>query len=437
MKPFIKYIVLLMMLFTWIKATSQELNIVSIERLQTDLYARTNPRTDNHGNYCAVVRIGIPSLMGITFDESVGEVSYNAGEYIFYVSPNTPSISVRNSSKDIICTIDFEANGYEIESKAAYRVLLATKEMRDVVFNLTPADAYVKIGEEEIQAKDGLVVKSLQVGEELHDYTVHAKGYHSISGSFVVEEDNIPFNINLQPITYRISLDVNVKRYTLFVDGAMVEPQNDCIELTEGSHYIRVVAEKYDDYSTTLNVNQTMNKSISVEMIRSNDYFTRTKKSLRARISIYGGGGLIFLPEEEDSGTDYNFRIGFDCEWYWGRYFSFRPAIEAIAYPKEGVINEEDGTIISVNVPLLFNINKPLGRMNNKHFSVGVGPLLGIAFDTSSDDSDDNKDFVGGGRIEARLILNHFILGVNADYVKDNIIFCSHINTMLTLGYRF
>ena len=71
---------------------AQEIRVRNISQLTTDLSARSVARLDDNNKECAIVRVNIPSIKTIKFENIVGEVEYNAGEYILYVSEGTNQI---------------------------------------------------------------------------------------------------------------------------------------------------------------------------------------------------------------------------------------------------------------------------------------------------------------------------------------------------------
>lgn len=73
---------------------SQEIKIKAVECNPLDLSAKTNQRKDLNGQQCALVKIKLP-VRGAEFKGNIiGNVDFNAGEYIIYVSPGTKKLSL-------------------------------------------------------------------------------------------------------------------------------------------------------------------------------------------------------------------------------------------------------------------------------------------------------------------------------------------------------
>ena len=126
------------------------------------------------------------------------------------------------------------------------------------------------------------------------------------------------------------------------------------------------------------------------------------------------------------------------------RWLTFRFGIEAM-FLCGNDIQVDDKTPFIMDFPLMFSMNAPLGKFNRNHFSIGLGPVIGFASlldnkenNTSSSDKDENYLLLGG-RLEARFSFNHFILGVNVDYLNTEKVIGGDgiIAPMVSLGYKF
>ena len=87
---------------------------------------------------------------------------------------------------------------------------------------------------------------------------------------------------------------------------------------------------------------------------------------------------------------------------------------------------------------------QPLGKLNRNHFSVGLGPVLGYAFvgegEEDSNEDTENYDIIGGGRLEARFTINHFILTAGLEYqyhIMQQMSEKGFLVPSITVGYKF
>jgi hypothetical protein len=107
---------------------AQEIWVKDICQLTTDISARSEPRLSSDGKDCAIVRVNVPTIKTMDFkDNTVGEISYIAGEYKVYIPEGTKQIPIYvegyNCEK-----IDFENFNISVEGKCVYRVTLAIKK---------------------------------------------------------------------------------------------------------------------------------------------------------------------------------------------------------------------------------------------------------------------------------------------------------------------
>ena len=70
---------------------------------------------------------------------------------------------------------------------------------------------------------------------------------------------------------------------------------------------------------------------------------------------------------------------------------------------------------------------------------IGYASLLEDEENSSNSSSEENQGLLLGGRLEARFSFNHFILGVNVDYLNAEKVIGGDgiIAPMVSLGYKF
>ena len=104
--------------------SAQVYQVEDVVELKTDLSARTSPRKDAEGKDCALLKVNVPSVKGMQFSESVGEVKYLPGELDVYVPEGTARIkySFQGTGKEY--TLDFSEYGISIVGKSVYKIVL-------------------------------------------------------------------------------------------------------------------------------------------------------------------------------------------------------------------------------------------------------------------------------------------------------------------------
>lgn len=427
--------------------SAQEISVKEVKELGMDITASKYERIDNAGKSCAVIKVALPSSGNISFTPCVGETVYKSGQYIVYVSEGTTSLTVMKNNS-AVCIIDFKNNGLEITSKHTYMATLDVEQTREAVFHIQPANATLKINDKTVELDNDGTAKFTCKPDIMYNYIIQADNYETVEDGFMLdpEEGYIePINVILEPKMSNVTFTGNVDEVEVIVNNesyGMVKNGNS-IQLPFGINDIRIIAEKYEEWNQKISISGETSK-VNFIMQKAND----VSKKLRSRTSFYVGSGFIFdFNSEMNMGKQnlagYPIKVGVDVEKFITRWFTFRSGIEAMFFMGDE-LKINDQSPFSINVPLMFSLNAPLGKLNRHHFSVGLGPVLGYAFldggEDSNSDSEDKFDILGGGRLEARFTFNHFILSAGLDYqyfIKQQLCENGFLVPSLTLGYKF
>ena len=112
---------LLLVCFTM---SAQVYHVEDVVELKTDLSARTSPRKDAEGKDCALLKVSVPSVKGMQFSESVGDIQYLPGELDVYVPEGTVRVRYSFQGSGQEYTLDFSEYGIGIVGKSVYKVVL-------------------------------------------------------------------------------------------------------------------------------------------------------------------------------------------------------------------------------------------------------------------------------------------------------------------------
>lgn len=440
--------------FMTLSVYGQGLTVKSVTEDIKNIKASVDERPDGNGKPCALIKIEVPSLKGLSFDGSVGITEYNSGVYYVYTSPGIARLSVLNNNKKV-CDIDFAAHNIQIESKHTYVVELA-ELVREKIFMIEPANASLTVDGKAVELVDGVGKFTCDAGVTYH-YTLTADGYIQKDGEFTYSDEeggHEPLDVLMErkivPVTFRC----NVEKFEVIVDDGDPHPMvnnGGTVYIPVGSTAIRVRASKYDDWEQTAMIQDDGGSTINVTLKKSSS----VSDEFRDRMGLVVSGGLAIPFGADkygiDNATGYPIKVGAEYEHFFKRWFTFRTGVEFFYYAGNDM-KMDDKHPFAFDIPLVFNVNVPLGRLNRNFFTVGIGPVFGLgsffdsskdddstaAGDDSADDSDDTK-FLAGGRVEARLIVRKFMIGATIDYhyCKDVIKGDGMILPMVTLGYRF
>jgi hypothetical protein len=124
------------MLLAQTLAFGQKITIKNVKLVSSDITASKNERKDAAGNFCAVVKVQIPTVTGLKFSNSVGNVDHSSGEYIVYVSPGIKTLTISDNNNATLCIVNFEKEEIEVTSKCTYQVELTQDQVLNKIFKI-------------------------------------------------------------------------------------------------------------------------------------------------------------------------------------------------------------------------------------------------------------------------------------------------------------
>ena len=259
----------------------------------------------------------------------------------------------------------------------------------------------------------------------------------------VTPEENTlePIDILLDRQLTLVTLLCTAKKFDVVLESGetFTTRNNTMVNFPKGRYRVQVMAEGYE----TLNGEVVVDDNTKELMFSLSKQKSNVTKKLRKRIVLYGGGGYCFTFDnrtnmEKETVEGYPFRLGLEYEHFWARHFTFRIGGEFMGYGGDNM-KCDDETPMVIEFPFSFNVNIPLGKFNRHHFSIGVGPMLGLGWYKEEESSDeDSTGFFYGARADARFTLNHFVIGENVDYHNcKTFLDDDFIAPMAFIGYKF
>lgn len=410
--------------------------IIELRELPVDLYARINERQNDKGESLAVIKVSLPTLQNITFENSVGEVLEDKGEYIVYVAPGTETLSILSNNQKVAV---LDLRELEIKPKTTYQAILTMNQTRQQIgVQVEPYDANVEI----VEIVDGGIGDKQKVELDAmgngffsyipgktYQYSISRKYYEPVLGEFQGMEDEAEMEAIayiLEPKTANVTFNTNTgdSQLSIYVDGILNGTINNggTIALPEDEHEITVQAKKknknYKDWTENYLIEDD---GLVVDITDIEEIKNDVGIKLRDRWGVYAGAGIAFGQRINDEKmTGYPIRIGIEYDHFFTRNFSVRPEIEAFIYAGKDFRRENSdgkkGTPFAFDLAVPFNLNVPLSRFNIHFFTLGVGPLIGVLAMDSPYKTEATSLFMYGGRVEARFYLNKFTFGASLDY---------------------
>lgn len=246
---------------------AQELAVKSFYLAETDLTANT-PGTmvyDQNDYLCALIKVET-TQKGFTFEAgmlNVTDVVEHPGEIWVYVPFGTRKITIKHSHLGILRDYQFPS---PVEKGKTYIMKLISGSMRTVVeevqtkqflcIEVEPSDAFLELNGKVKFLDNGVYQELLPFGR--YEYKVTAENYHEQTGVVNLNdpENASRITLSLKPAFGHVSVlqdsQSDIQGASVYIDNKLVGkiPVRD-VQMSSGTHRIRVMAEMYEVYDDT------------------------------------------------------------------------------------------------------------------------------------------------------------------------------------------
>ena len=274
----------ILLVFVWclLTASAQNISVASFRMLENDLTANTHGtmERDQNGEVAALIKI-VTSEQGFTFDGGmvgITKVKQEVGEVWVYVPHGLKKITIKHQQLGVLRDYFFPL---PIEKARTYEMVLTTGRVETVVthavskqyviFNVTPANASVELGDEVLTVDEiGSAAKNVPFGT--YSYRVSCANYHTAAGQVTVTaEGKAEVNVTLRPNFGWMKLDASSDEYR----GAYVYVNNERVgqlpymskELKSGSYKVKVVKSMYKPFEAQVLVSDNETATIDVSLV--------------------------------------------------------------------------------------------------------------------------------------------------------------------------
>ena len=249
---------------------AQELAVQSFVLAETDLTANT-PGTmvhDQNGNVCALIKVET-TVEGFSFDVGslgISHVKREGGEIWVYVPFGVRRITLSHPQLGVIRDYAFPC---PIEKGRTYIMKLVTGSVRTVVeyaqtkqflhVELNPADAILEINGKVKSVENGVYEELMPFGK--YQYKAYRPDYHELAGIVEVSDPENTHNLSLElkaAVGYLSVLSTahpEIEGATVYVDDRYLgKIPLTKVQLTSGSHRLRIIKEMYEPYNETFTI---------------------------------------------------------------------------------------------------------------------------------------------------------------------------------------
>ncbi|TVR58397.1 MAG: PEGA domain-containing protein [Spirochaetaceae bacterium] len=156
-----------------------------------------------------------------------------------------------------------------------------------------------------------------------YNIRVTAQGYSDFTTT-VNLNSNQTVTANLQQVTFNLRVNTNVRTATIYVDGDQMGTGSYAGSMPQGTYNVRVAAEGYEDFSTTVNLNSNqvvtanLRQAMSgVSLLFPSSMFAPGLNDPLGQIEVYIDGDRINNPNRIQTGSPP--RQGFELQIRPGR----------------------------------------------------------------------------------------------------------------------
>lgn len=204
------------------------------------------------GQSGATGRTGRVRTWQITVESNVsGATVYVDGVRQAQGTPTTLNIAQGDA------TIRVEAAGYR-----AYEETISVAGNRTITVQLQPDSSTVVVQSNvrgaqvsvDGRAQSGGTPLRLELPQGTYRFDVSASGYRSVTDTVFINRDQT-LTFNLEPITYRLDIQSNIRGAVVYINGRRVGGAPHREELQPGTYEVRVEADGYTSFQTSLTLN--------------------------------------------------------------------------------------------------------------------------------------------------------------------------------------
>lgn len=382
--------IILCLLLTMMTAQAKSIVVKDFKLRPNDLAAREVVRQDANNKNCALIRVRVVGIKDMQFKEAVGNVKFEHGEYLVYVSPNLQTLTYSSQEQRVKGVVDLNSFGIDIDSKRVYLLQFETSDkLRSAVFMISPSTSKVIFNGKSLSIDSaGVAIADLPVGT--YDYSVSADGYVAQNGKVTLSNDDVSTMtyVSLEKITRPVTINCNTDSVSLFIDGipyGVPINQKWIVNLTDGKHQLRMTKPRYKDIDDQFTIEGSpLSLDEKMEMhrfktVRHTEERSHTRVNLRNCGYVILGGDLF--DKNKHDGYTFGLRINSNfINHFWGAFalgwgvnfgFQFMDSDYKKADNKTETDNKENGDVAYYfEAPLQVGFSVPFGKFNRHLFSV-------------------------------------------------------------------
>lgn len=268
-----KKILTLILLLLNVLAYAQNISVISFQKLENDLTARTQRVDDQNGEPCALIKVVVAGD-GFMFEgDGLGIVKtiHKTGEYYVYVPRGAKYLTVKHKDLGVLRQYAYPE---KIEKQATYELVLSNAKVKTVVeqdagghflaLSVTPRNSTLYI-DNELRSLDsnGELSEFLPYGK--HTYRIEAASFVAQTGDFTIKRDAATeLKVNLQSALATLSIDCSTQDAEIYINQQFKSKKSWHGELSAGMYLIEVKLSGHRNYKQSVQLAQQEVKNITI-----------------------------------------------------------------------------------------------------------------------------------------------------------------------------
>ena len=264
-------------------ASAQEMSVQSFALAETDLTANTpgTMKHDQNGNVAALIKVET-TQKGFTFDVGmlgVIDVVEHPAEIWVYVPFGIRKMTIQHPQLGMLRDYQFPC---AIEKGRTYIMKLTAGNVRTIVehavtrqflyIELDPSDAILEINGKIKATDNGVYQELMQFGK--YTYKAYSQNYHDLVGMVEISDpvNTHSLTLNLKAAFGHLSVlptaQQDLSGAAVYVDDKYIGqvPIRD-LQLSSGSHSIRIIKEMYEAYNETFTIKDEEKKILTPKLV--------------------------------------------------------------------------------------------------------------------------------------------------------------------------
>ena len=249
----------------------QSFKVKDFKMILSDITASTQPREDEQGSSCGLVKV-LTKVPSVKFDGNVvGEVVTNTNEYWVYLKKGTTEFNILRPN---YLPMEVKLSDYgidEISAKTTYFLVLKeiklNPEKNGLNINLKPRNTRVKIDDIPIGVNtDGSYMFLLPKGE--HVCLFSAEGYKSIIKMIPTGKGMQTIDVELESIMADVNIVSQTEMAEIMVDKEVKGHGGWIGKMLPGKHVLEVRKEGFLPFFNTITLGEKETRQINIPLLQ-------------------------------------------------------------------------------------------------------------------------------------------------------------------------